>query len=181
MTITNVLLATIRVLWRRADTMELWGIPYDMRPGQSPRDLYMGRRIPDTLAQARGYHGATIKEPGVREDWIYLGAPGWWGHLTAEEQRTVEAFLAPLRALGLVPGGPYEWAPIQNPLSRLRCASMKVSGEGSGSIECSEPISRIDRKGYLRHSVPRPSCGRDLAPRTRRDHRPLLRFFRHTP
>jgi hypothetical protein len=140
--ITNILLATIRVLWRRDDTMELWGIPYNMRPEQSPRDLYMGRRIPDTLALARGYYGATIKAPGVREDWIYLGAPGWWGHLSDIEQQTIQAFLAPLRAAGVVPEGPCEWAPIKNPLSRLRCASMKSS-------ECAEPISRIDRKGYV--------------------------------
>jgi len=104
-------LGSIQVIWRRPDTMELWGIPYPMRPGQSPRDLYEGRKIPDTIRAAQGWRGAMISAPGVREDWIYLGAPGWWGSLTEENQRAVTSWLD-LVTDGhprLLPQGPGEW------------------------------------------------------------------------
>lgn len=101
-------MATIRVLWRQPDSMTLWGIPHAMREGQSPRDLWEGRRIPDTLAAARGWHGATMRVPGPREDWIYLGEPGWYGNRTAEQIGAIERFKLTIDR-GTIPSGPCEW------------------------------------------------------------------------
>lgn len=88
-------LSTIRVLWRQPNgSMSLWGIPYPMRPGQAPRDLYE-------------------RFDGPAPDWIWLGSPGWWGAMTRERIEEVKAFLAPLREQGLIPTGPGEWADIK--------------------------------------------------------------------
>jgi hypothetical protein len=84
-------LVTIRVLYREPDTMSLWGIPYEMRKavGQQPRDIDI-------------YH---------RRGWIWLGSPGWWGSLSAEEQLAVSAWLAALPE-GCIPEGPCEWCSL---------------------------------------------------------------------
>lgn len=103
-------LGDIKVLFRAPDSLALYGIPYEMRPGQSPSDLWRGRRIEDTTARARGYLGATISVPGPREDWVWLGTPGWYGNLDADAQRVVREYLLPLQAMGVVPGGPFEWS-----------------------------------------------------------------------
>jgi hypothetical protein len=89
--------AGIRVLWRQPDTMALWGVPYALREGQSPRDL--------VRAEWPGRKGAG-EVPG---DWLWLGSPGWWGSMAPDAVAAVRAFLAPLEAEGLVPGGPSEW------------------------------------------------------------------------
>jgi hypothetical protein len=101
-------LTTIRVLWRQPDTMALWGIPYEMREGQSPYDLWKSTREPDTRKIAAGWYGATLVVPGPRQNWIWLGTPGWWGNLSILEQATIQAFLKPLA--GHIPGSPCEWA-----------------------------------------------------------------------
>ena len=49
--------SSIKILFRSPDTLTLWGIPYEMRPGQSPGDLWRSNSHPDTLAQARGIYG----------------------------------------------------------------------------------------------------------------------------
>jgi len=110
-------LASIRVLWRRPDSMELWGIPYPMRPGRSPRDLWESTWIPDTCKTAAGYLGRFLTVPGPRDGWIWLGCPGWWGHLPEEHQAAIQTYLKPLKAQGLVPGGPGEWVelPFETP------------------------------------------------------------------
>lgn len=102
-------LSAIKVLWRSPE-LGLWGIPHEMRPGQSPRDLWESRLVPDTVKQAQGWHGATMRIPGAREGWIWLGSPGWWGHLTKAEQAEIKAFLSPLRAEGRIPGNHNEWS-----------------------------------------------------------------------
>lgn len=55
-------LPTIRTLYRQPDTLSLWGIPYVMREGQTPRDIWNAPR-PDLLAQAAGRYGATMHAP----------------------------------------------------------------------------------------------------------------------
>jgi len=109
--ISYTILSEIVVLWRQPDTMALWGIPYDMRPGQSPRDLYEGRKVPDTLAAARGWYGRTIPSPGPREGWIWLGSPGWWGNLDQRSQDTISSWLDGVTAGNRLdlPQGPAEW------------------------------------------------------------------------
>jgi len=72
LTVTATDLDSIRVLYRQDDTMTLWGIPYGMRPGQSPRDL-----------QRAGNAGG----------WIYLGGPGWWGTLDADSIVRIKIWL----------------------------------------------------------------------------------------
>lgn len=111
--LTAALLATAHVLWRQPDTLALWAIPHPMRPGQSPRDLWENRLRPDERKRAVGWHGATQVSPGPLDGWMYLGSPGWWGNLSEDEQRTVEAFLAPLRAAGCVPTHPNEWCEVR--------------------------------------------------------------------
>ena len=87
----------IVVLFRAADTMQLWGLPYRMRDevSQSPRHLWN-----------RPGYGGEYRAPGPLEDWIYLGSPGWWGHLNDEQQTAVKEFLSRVE---WVPEGPYEW------------------------------------------------------------------------
>jgi hypothetical protein len=78
-------LDTIKVLFRQPDALALWGIPYDMRPSQSPKDLHAK----------------------YRKDWIFLGYPGWFGSLSQDDIREIKAFLAQHR--GNIPENPYEW------------------------------------------------------------------------
>lgn len=103
---------TIRVLYRQPDTMALWGIPYALRPGQSPRDLWEGRKIPDTIAAARGWYGRTISSPGPRADWVWLGQPGWYGTLSPEMIEATKLFLESLRGLAQIPEDPAEWVDL---------------------------------------------------------------------
>lgn len=69
--ITAELLATIRVLYRAPDTLALYGIPYEMRPGQAPRNI----------------------REDLRGAWIWLGSPGWWGSLERDEQQAISIYL----------------------------------------------------------------------------------------
>ena len=116
-------LQAIRVLFR-APTLALYGIPYDMREGQSPGNLWRGRRRPIVYGQT---YGRTEAAPGPQEDWIWLGSPGWYGTMPESEQRAVEAFLAEHK--DSVPGGPYEWDRIEG----------GVDMRGDEDIESDEP------------------------------------------
>jgi hypothetical protein len=102
-------LASIRVLWRQPDVMALWGIPYPMRPKQSPMNLWESTKVPDTAKHAAGHYGHFLATPGPREGWIWLGSPGWWGHLTPAQQAAIATYLEPLQARDLIPVGPNEW------------------------------------------------------------------------
>lgn len=133
-------LGEIRVLWRRPDTMELWGIPYSMRPGQSPRDLYEGRRVNTSIPSIGRYESRSA--PGVREDWIYLGAPRWWGHLTTEDQRTISSWLD-LVTVGRpreLPQGPGEWVDLADLVKRQSDASVEpVTGAEEPEVNNQPP------------------------------------------
>ncbi len=98
-------LETIRVLWRQPDVLALWGVPYDMRKGQSPRDVWEGRRAP--------FNGISLRAPGPSDGWIWLGSPGWWGPYPAgsSERAAIESFLAKLPE-STIPNRPYEWLRI---------------------------------------------------------------------
>lgn len=109
MTITPEKLASIKVLYRRSDSLCLYGIPYKMREGQQPGDLWRGRTIPDTVKAAQGWYGATISAPGPREDWIWLGSPGWWGRMTGPEILLVKQWLSERAD---IPGNPNEWCEV---------------------------------------------------------------------
>lgn len=102
-------LATICVLFRAPDTLTLYGIPYDMKPGQQPGDIWRGRRLQDPAAP-HYVLGATVSVPGPASDWIWLGQPGWWSNLTREEQRAISEWLEKLG--DVVPVNPYEWTTL---------------------------------------------------------------------
>lgn len=94
----------IKILFRAPDTLALWGIPYEMRPGQQPGDLWRAAHDTDLMSRARpGY------DP--RKGWIWLGSPGWYGHMSDKEIALVDDFLRPLG--DLVPQNPYEWSEIK--------------------------------------------------------------------
>lgn len=113
--LTPEVLATVRVLWRQDDTLTLWGIPYLMQEGQAPRDLVRARQ--DQIA-----HNARVR-PGTRlgwqpvgpipEGWVWLGQPGWYGNLDAEEQALLNAFLK--KHADFIPQGPMEWNVLPTP------------------------------------------------------------------
>lgn len=89
MPITQAALDTIRVLYTAPETLSLYGIPYQMRPGQAPRDIGVG----------------------WRSDWIWLGSPGWFGSMTVDEIALVKAFLH--RVAIDIPQNPHEWTKIR--------------------------------------------------------------------
>lgn len=98
-------LKTVRVLWRQPDTLALWGVPYDMREGQSPYDLWKREVL---------LRGSNVPLPvWTLPDWIWLGSPGWWGPYVrgGSERTAIEAFLAGLPE-GAIPNGPCEWSRI---------------------------------------------------------------------
>lgn len=105
----------ICVLWRQPDTMSLWGIPYPMRPGQAPRDLWEAReQWCVKSADVAAGKGPLLTMPAAYK-WIWLGSPGWWGSAPKEAIAQMEAFLAPLKARNIVPLSPGEWADIKEP------------------------------------------------------------------
>ncbi len=107
-------LANIRVLFRQSDVMALWGIPYDMRPGQSPADI---RRAHDNYrAPAYGHYGA--KQVDL-SDWVWLGNPGWWYNMSAEDTYAIRAWLARLPE-GTIPGGPNEWCTLHDSTETIK-------------------------------------------------------------
>lgn len=115
-------LATIRVLFRRDDSLELFGIPYEMRPGQSPRDLWRAGRT---------------------DGWIWLGSPGWWGHLDSVAQHEIRTFLAENAAD--VPDGPFEWSYIGRD---------RLSGMGTTALpRCARSTRQVQGKCIRKRSA----------------------------
>ena len=104
-------LTTLRTLYRDSQTLALWGIPYRMRSGQSPRDIWENARRSqeEALTRPPGTYGAT-ERPCPPADWVWLGSPGWWGHLAPEDRTTVKEFLAQHRHH--IPGNPHEWCDL---------------------------------------------------------------------
>lgn len=88
-------LENIKVLFRSADCLTLWGLPYNLREGQSPRDL----------------------QKDWSHDWIYLGNPGWWGNLS---QISIGRILIFLDSLEDIPHGPYEFCQVERKANASR-------------------------------------------------------------
>jgi hypothetical protein len=96
----RVPLISIKRLYRDRNGA-LWGIPYDMRPGQAPRDL-LG--VPSHADNMRGrFHD--LKDP-AQLGWAYLGTwadsvsgfqLSWWGSYNTERLNEVRAWLATVR------------------------------------------------------------------------------------
>ena len=100
-------LDTIKVLFRDPDTFALWGIPYEMRPGQQPGDLWRARR--DYTPPPPGHYGS--KQIDL-SDWIWLGTPGWWGSMSKAGQVEAQAFITRAQEADAIPMGPYEWVSL---------------------------------------------------------------------
>ena len=94
-------LSTIKVLYRDSNGV-LWGIPYFLRHGQSPRDL----------------------EAHPQRSWIYLGsthvarggqekgrAVGWFGSSTGTDIRSIKDFLQ--KHADRIPLNPYEYDAVR--------------------------------------------------------------------
>lgn len=98
-------LGVVKVLYRDRD-LALWGIPYLMRPGQSPRDLKDAHD--DWRPLPPGHYGG-MKRPDL-SDWIWLGSSGWFGSMTREQIQEVKTFLDENKEL--LPMNPYEWSEL---------------------------------------------------------------------
>ena len=94
-------LRKIKILFRTAD-LALYGIPYDLRPGQQP--IHLWRAHQDYVPNPGQYGSRRID----LSDWLYLGSPGWWGNLSKDDQTAIQAFLEGKD----VPGNPYEWTRV---------------------------------------------------------------------
>ena len=88
--ITAETLASVRVLYRDRN-LQLWGIPYEMRPGQAPRHL---------------------QDAGNTTGWIWLGSPGWYGHMSKDEQEIVRDYLARSEIRPAIPLWWFEWSDL---------------------------------------------------------------------
>jgi len=99
-------LSSIKVLYRQSDTLTLWGIPYDMRPGQQPGDLFRAARNYQPLPY--GWYGSP--RPTATDNWIYLGTCGWYGTLSKERIEEIKVFLETHK--DLIPQYPEEWSKL---------------------------------------------------------------------
>ena len=105
-------LATVQILYRDpGDSLALWGILYNMRPGQQPRDIARGHAERSEAAERNRRRGTPDAGP-PELGWIWLGCPGWYGDMPAVEIAAVKVWLAPLEAAGVVPGNPGEWCEL---------------------------------------------------------------------
>lgn len=82
-------LATLKVLYRHPYNGGLYGLPYGMRPGQTPTDLLRANNT---------------------KGWIWLGSQGWWGSLSKRDQKHISRWL---ESLADVPQSPGEWCQVE--------------------------------------------------------------------
>ena len=99
-------LSSIRILYRQPDVLSLWGIPYNMRPGQTPRSILFP-------VFNREFLRYDMRPLGVPSDWIWLGSCGWFGHYDEDEIKKVKDFLA--LHWNNIPDGPHEWCRLTDP------------------------------------------------------------------
>lgn len=142
-------LASIKVLFRAPESLALYGIPYDMRPGQQPIDIWRTARS----IHARGTAPAGYTDP--RNEWIWLGSPGWWGHLSAGEIAAVEAWLVERTARGEVPGNPYEWCPITHRVGDVRIALLQLRARTRTALG---PLDEYTAEAAARMARPDPEA-----------------------
>ena len=68
----------VHALYRQNISLSLFGILYELRPGQSPRDILQG---------------CSNRGEAFPEDWVWLGSPGWWADMPKERKEAVQAFM----------------------------------------------------------------------------------------
>lgn len=124
---TSENLARVRVLFRQSDLMSLWGIPYEMRPGgQQPRDI----------------------DERWRDDWIWLGQPGWFGSMSADEIATTKEFLA--KHTDEIPRGPNEWTTLGRSNRAMKSAKVTPSPERFATLRAKYIEKRDARNTFER-------------------------------
>ena len=138
-------LAKIRVLYRDGN-LGLWGIPYDMRPGQAPRDIY--RAHAEYVPPRPGWYGS--KQVSIA-DWIWLGSPGWYGSKTSEQVEAIKAFLE--RYDPLVPGSWHEWSRLVVPCAACGTGVIEGDSWGDGEIGDADVPSFCSEACYRRGEV----------------------------
>ena len=82
-------LSSIVVLWLEPHCFRLWGIPYPMRPTQSPTDLW---------------------KAGNTKGWVELSDSEWSGY-SAEQKAAIKAFKETHK--DMLPGHPFEWSVLK--------------------------------------------------------------------
>ncbi len=108
-------LANAKVLYRAANGF-LYAIPYEMQPGQSPRDLYDSTSFPDVCSRVSG---ARIVMPGPREDWVLVF-----------EREPDPAEVELLARFGdLVPQRPHEWGKLWDGLCPMAKHGLDYEGQ----------------------------------------------------
>ena len=91
----------------RDKNLQLWGIPYRMRPNSNQQPADIKRAHDEWVPSGPGSYGP--KQVSI-SDWVWLGSPGWWGDMSKERQAQVKEFLA---AHGdMVPMNWNEWSEI---------------------------------------------------------------------
>lgn len=91
---------SIKILWRHPYNGYLYGIPYELRPGQTPNDLFKAKwpGKPMSPGDRESVWSGGKDSDTVPNDWIlvreYEAGSEWWKD---KKQRD------------LVPGQPYEW------------------------------------------------------------------------
>ena len=99
-------LDSIRVLWRGpAPRLVLWGIPYAMRPGQSPYDLWKAYHEEKDRLSRSGWYG--------REQTLNLND---WVPLEPSYREDIQAFLR--KHAADVPQNHPEWSELALPRAR---------------------------------------------------------------
>lgn len=146
------LLATIRVLWRHPYNGSLYGIPYEMRPNQSPTDIWRrsARRV-RAFTPKLGIHDMWEGEE-IPDDWIYLN----------ERWPELKPWLAELEARdpGVTPVNAYEWSKIDAPPATQKCTRTACTNQ----IGEHPAIHRDSKKYYCIPCARRinEACGEDV-------------------
>lgn len=111
-TVTAERLVEIRVLFRAPDLDGLWGIPYSMRPGQQPGDIWRAHHKWETPQP--GWYGSRQVDIS---DWLWLGQAGWYGSMSQEEIQAMRYYLRTLPAQA-IPLYSNEWCDLTDLQSR---------------------------------------------------------------
>ncbi len=105
----------VRILFRSPDAGGLWGVPYLMREGQAPYDLWKARKdfLNNLSFAAYDYRRSLDEDVQKRlalEDWVLI--PEFeWDYRSEEDKRDALAFLEKWK--GSIPKGPREWVVLE--------------------------------------------------------------------
>lgn len=144
-------LAGAKVLFRDPVGTGLWAIPYDMREGQQPGDLWRARNT---------------------KDWVWLGSPGWYGNMSKGEIEVAKAFVA--KHSGNIPREPYEWTKLSGSASKRSSPPPKPASKRPSP---SNPFGRGDAVKY-KHPTGLLQIGTKIVDQVSGDDVVLLQKFR---